>query len=191
MKEYATILDATAGNRMIWQNKDSPYILFIDIEPNLEFPPDRVLDCTNTDLPDESFNVVFFDPPHAYSNRNSLQRWHSCRNKEELKEFNEKYGLKYDGLAYYGEDKLHNKQELLIFIHKSQKEFLRILKPDGMLWFKWSEMKIPLSTIMPFFKGWILKLKFHIASPHQTAGKSKAFWLMFMKSAEFTNKEGS
>lgn len=181
MKSDARILDATAGNRMIWKDKESPFILYIDIEPELEFPPDRVIDCSDTDFSDGRFTVIFFDPPHTYSNRKPLQRWHSCRNKKELAQFNEKYNQKRAGLSYYGEDKYKTKIAWLAFLNKAQREFQRILSEDGMLWMKWSEMRLPLDKVLPLFKNWTLKLKFYIGSPHQKKGGAQTYWLMFMK----------
>ena len=71
MKDNARILDATAGNRTIWKTKESPYIIWIDIEPDLAFQPDIIMDSTNTTFDDDYFNTIFFDPPPFYGRKNN------------------------------------------------------------------------------------------------------------------------
>jgi len=58
------MLDATAGNRMLWHNKSPPNTVFLDRETRLRVPPD-VFGCWKK-LPfrDDVFDVVLFDPPH-------------------------------------------------------------------------------------------------------------------------------
>ena len=60
------VLDAAAGNRTIWTVKNDPRVLFIDVEPDLDIPADRLLDCTCTGFPDKSFHHIIFDPPHEF-----------------------------------------------------------------------------------------------------------------------------
>lgn len=176
----ARILDATASNRSIWLIKDSPHILFIDIENELQVPPDMVLDCTETGFKPHSYHTIFFDPPQWWGDTPS-DNYYSCKNLKESKAFSEKYGYKGYFTSYYGTDKFKSKTELLTFLHKSQKEFNRILKDDGMLWVKWNETKIPLSKILPFFKNWDEMLRLEIGDNYQTLGVSQTYWMMFMK----------
>jgi len=179
IKPNATILDATAGNRMIWRTKDSPHILWIDVEPSLEIPPDKVMDCRRTDFPDKYLDTIFFDPPHDYGYREGKQ-WITIKNKNELEKFNERHGMKR-GLAYYGVEKYKTKTAWLGFINKAQEEFHRILKDNGMLWVKWVELRLPLVKVLPFFRKWDEMLRFYICNPSQTTGKSQCYWIMFMK----------
>jgi len=77
------ILDATCGGRSIWldENKQRPDTLYIDRReeaagfvdeavsdppnnPNYEVAPDETEDFRDLPYPDESFNLVVFDPPH-------------------------------------------------------------------------------------------------------------------------------
>ncbi|HEV2449659.1 MAG TPA: hypothetical protein VGU43_04520 [Thermoplasmata archaeon] len=62
------ILDATAGNRGVWFDKNYRDATFIDIRAKgetSELKQDNlVLDCRNTRFPDGSFDLVIFDPPH-------------------------------------------------------------------------------------------------------------------------------
>ena len=65
------ILDVTAGNRMMWKNKNPHNVVFVDKETRLRIPPD--LFCDNRYLPfrDNCFGCVIFDPPHASKGPNS------------------------------------------------------------------------------------------------------------------------
>lgn len=71
------ILDATCGGRSIWhpENKEREDTLYIDRrreEPGFHgqegrtygVDPDEVQDFRDLPYPDESFNLVVFDPPH-------------------------------------------------------------------------------------------------------------------------------
>lgn len=174
------ILDATAGNRTIWKTKESTHILFIDIEPELEVHPDKIIDCTKTGFPEEHFTTIFFDPPHGWG-KGTGEGWYSIRNQTDRSNY--KWTPPREGrVTYYGWDKYKTKSGLLSFLHRAQKEFHRILREDGMLWFKWNEVKIPLNNILPFFKTWDEMLRFPISSPLQKQGESQTYWIMFMKS---------
>lgn len=178
MKSKAQILDATAGNRLMWSNKNHPGILFIDIEEELEFVPDRFLDCTQTDFPDNYFYTIFFDPPHTWGipKNKRIFTIPSKKIADELFNYNRKYP------SYYGLDKFKTKTALLGFIHKAQLEFQRILYDYGMLWVKWSEYSIPIDNIKPFFRDWIEMLELPLKrSPR---GKTDSYWLMYMKKSE-------
>lgn len=179
-KPDARILDATASNRSIWRTKESTKIIWIDIEPELEIKPDLVLDCTQTGFPDNSIMMLIFDPPHWWGQKTG-EAFFTCRNKAEKKKFLDKYNMGSAGCAYYGTDKFGTKTELLSFIHKAQKEFHRILYPDGVLWLNWSDVKLSLSKILPFFKDWDEMLRLPIGSKLQTLSDSQNWWVMFMK----------
>lgn len=75
--EPEQILDATCGGRSIWhpENKEREDTLYIDRreeEPGFHgqegrtyaVEPDEVQDFRDLPYPDESFNLVVFDPPH-------------------------------------------------------------------------------------------------------------------------------
>jgi len=57
------ILDATAANRCMWTTKDSEYIIYIDIEPELNTAPDILMSCRHTGFLDSYFHTILFDPP--------------------------------------------------------------------------------------------------------------------------------
>jgi len=180
MKSEAIILDATAGNRMIWNIKKSPYVLWIDIEPEVE--PDLILDCTNTNFLDKQFRMIFFDPPHSYGRTKNTGIYQTPSAKIRFEKWGSRGG-------YYGFDKYPTKTALLSFIHKAQEEFYRILDDYGVLWFKWAEIHATLDAILPLFKKWNLMMKIEVAFQGKVKGNT-TWWVMFMKKSEFlTNDE--
>ena len=175
MKPNARILDATAANRMMWRTKDHDGIMFIDVEPELEYPPDRFLDCTDTDFEDGYFNMILFDPPHTWGIPYNERIFTMPSKKAADDKFN--YNRAYP--SYYGLDKFKNKSELIAFIDKAQTEFMRILNPYGCLWFKWSEYSVPISNMECLFKNWSTMMKIRL---HKTPrGKTESYWIMYMK----------
>ena len=60
------ILDATAGNRTMWQTKQADGIIYIDMEKRLEVKP--TIFCSNEQTPfrDNTFDNIFYDSPHTY-----------------------------------------------------------------------------------------------------------------------------
>jgi len=181
-KPAAKILDATAANRRIWDVRESPNIIWLDIEPELEITPDIIIDCTKTDFPDNYFFTIFFDPPHQWGDKTADQIY-TCRNKKEHDAFMKKWGFKQFKKVptYYGTDKYKTRTQLLSFIHKAQKEFYRILSINGMLWVKWCDARIPLGKILPFFKDWHEMMRLEIGSKKQTLSESQTYWILFMK----------
>ncbi len=154
------ILDVCCGGRMFWFNKKHPNALYVDkrvVDPmtvgkgrnarTFSCQPDKVMDFRKLDLPDNSFSLVVFDPPH-YTKAG------------EKSYMAQKYGV----LDPTWEDDLR----------KGFAECFRVLKPDGVLIFKWSEFFIPLRKILQL-------------TPHQPlfghpSGKAqKTHWVTFMK----------
>lgn len=178
-KSDARILDSTASNRHIWRKRTSPMVMWIDIEPELDVPPDRVLDCTDTGFAPGRFHTIFFDPPHWWGDE-IAENIYALRNWNDANVFNKRYGTNKH-VSYYGADKFRTKRDLLVFIHKAQREFNRILMDDGILWLNWSEVKIPLKSILPFFKNWDEMIRLTIGSKRQTLSKHQNYWVMFMK----------
>ena len=67
------ILDACCGSRMFWFDREHENVLFMDNREledilcdgrKLEIKPDIIGDFRKMDFPDESFQLVMFDPPH-------------------------------------------------------------------------------------------------------------------------------
>ena len=99
-------------------------------------------------LPDNSFYHVVFDPPHLIKGGDTS--WL---------------------VKKYGKLDKDNWQQVL---HDGFKECMRVLKPDGVLIFKWSEYEIPAAKVWdaigerPLFG-------------HHSGKKMGTFWGCFMK----------
>lgn len=160
------ILDVTCGSRTIWFNKAHPAAVYCDKRDEEMYGiwkstnglsqrhcivhPDIIADFTNLPFEDNSFALVVWDPPHL-------------RNVGEKSWTYKKYG-KLD----------ENWPQML---HDGFWECIRVLKPDGVLIFKWSEYDIPASKVWaaigqkPLFG-------------HHSGKKMGTFWACFMKLEE-------
>lgn len=156
------ILDMTCGLRQIWFNKNHPAAVYFDKRSGhvekyfgkahtnlrvLDINPDVIGDFTALPFPDETFSLVVFDPPH-------------------LTEAKETSWL----VKTYG--KLDETWPQML--HAGFAEGMRVLKPDGVLIFKWSEYNIPAADV---WKAIGQKPLFG----HHSGKKSTTFWGCFMK----------
>lgn len=151
------ILDACCGGRMFWFDKNNPLAVFMD---NREFEgelcdgrqfiiaPDVMGDFRQIPFPDNEFHLVVFDPPHLL-----------------------KVGEKSWLAKKYGKlDKTTYKTDLSLGFD----ECFRVLKPNGVLIFKWNEEDVrtseivALSPISPLFG-------------HKSGKLNKTQWIVFMK----------
>ncbi len=128
------ILDACCGGRQFWFDKENPNVLFADrrvMEPTVigsgknarvrKCLPDKVMDFRNMDIPDETFKLIVFDPPHLFLCEKSFMA------------------------ASYGVlDKNTWKEDLT----KGFSECFRVLKKEGILIFKWNECDLPLKDVL-------------------------------------------
>ena len=124
------VLDACCGSRMMWFNKQNELALFADKRKEnailcdgraLEINPDIQMDFTNMPFPDNTFYHVVFDPPHL--EHAGATSWIA-----------KKYGV----LGQSWQDDLR----------KGFKECFRVLKTNGILVFKWSEVQIKVKDIL-------------------------------------------
>ena len=76
------ILDATAGNRAIWQHKNCDKIVYMDLEKKLERKPSIFADNRHCPFKDNIFHTIFFDPPYDYGN---IHPFYMFPNKEEIR----------------------------------------------------------------------------------------------------------
>ena len=130
------VLDMCCGCRYMHFDKEDPRVLFCDIRDG-EFPmvdkgkerlarvhPDVQIDFRN--LPawwTESFSLVIFDPPHLlHAGKKSFMR--------------AKYGVL-------------DREQWRSDLHLGFLEGFRVLKPGGTLIFKWSEVQIKISEVIP------------------------------------------
>jgi len=138
---------------MIWFDKQNPDTVYMDNRQLttilcdgriLNIKPDIVADFRDMPFPDNTFYLVIFDPPHLrYAGDES---WLA-----------KKYGVLSDN---WQED-----------IRRGFKECMRVLKPNGVLIFKWNEEQVKLSEV----------LKAIDYKPLFGNRRSKTHWLVFMK----------
>ena len=159
-----SVLDACCGPRMMWFDSKDRRALFIDkrqethlitdkLHPGRSpcvIAPDVVSDFTAMPFAAESFYMVVFDPPHMKASRAGKRG-----------RFRKIYGvLPADWHA---------------LLRAGFRECFRVLRPHGMLVFKWSEHCYPLKEVLaltphkPLFG-------------HRTARTTH--WYVFMKDAE-------
>ena len=151
------------GSRMFWFDKENPDVEFVDIREIdrekiweskdgtrsafLDVHPTTIADFTDLPFKDNTFYHIVFDPPHITDiNENA---WIA-----------KKYG------------KLPNNWEQLI--HDGFWECMRVLKPNGTLIFKWSEIDIPLSKLLKVIGT--QPLYGHRSGKHMTT-----HWMAFIK----------
>ncbi len=125
------IIDVCCGAKMFWFDKENPNVDFCDIRtvekhefyPNryIEIKPDTICDFTALPFDDNSYKLAVFDPPHLL--HAGEKSW---------------LALKYGNLN-------GDWREML---QKGFEECFRVLEPDGVLIFKWSEIEIPLKEIL-------------------------------------------
>lgn len=162
----AKILDMTCGSRSIWFDKQHPSAIYCDkrecsessiwksgdgqSERHLEIHPDVCCDFTDLPFANNTFSLVVFDPPHLIK-------------AQETAWLTKKYGLLSENWQQMLRDGFH--------------EGMRVLKPDGVMIFKWSEVQIPATDVwkaigqLPLFG-------------HHSGKKMNTFWARFMKEEE-------
>lgn len=154
------ILDACCGSRMFWFDKKNPDVDFCDIRNidttlcdgrTLEIKPDIICDFTKLPMKDNTYYLVVFDPPHLMKVGNNS--WLA-----------QKYGrLPKDGWKD--------------ILQKGFSECMRVLKPNGVLVFKWNETDLCVSEI-------IRAIGYTPLFGHKSGKREKTHWLCFMKESE-------
>jgi len=153
------ILDVCCGPRGMWFDKFDERALFLDKRSD-EFTwhhpsgnrhdiinPDEIGDFTNIQKPDNSFYLVVFDPPHIPQEKPTGR-----------------IVFRYGHLA--GDWKQ--------MLQKGFSECFRVLKPNGVLIFKWNECRVPIKEILcltnekPLFG-------------HKSGKAMNTHWICFMK----------
>ena len=153
------ILDATAGNRMMWKNKAPPNVVFVDKEYKLKRAPDVFCVWKNLPFRSGSFSLIIFDPPHMIHS-NPLPY------------------LVDPMLSFYGVFK--NKRELVINIIKAAKEFHRV---GERLCLKWYDEYLSLWRLLPLFKPWkeVYRLNLITLENKKRKQKYNTWWITFEK----------
>lgn len=161
------ILDPCCGSRMMWFDRGHPGTIFgdrrretitvtdrshgnIDGTRTLIIDPDVQLDFRALPFPENSFKLVAFDPPHLV--RAGAKSWMAAK---------------------YGKLGPDWREDLRLGFS----ECFRVLEPEGVLIFKWSETQVKLGEVLaltpvrPLFGN--------------TSGKKAGtHWLVFMKVAD-------
>lgn len=147
------ILDACCGSKMFWFNKNHPDTIYMDNRElvtelcdgrTLKISPDVIGDFRDIQYPDNSFYLVVFDPPHLL--RAGEKSWLA-----------KKYGK-------LGQDWQSDLQQ-------GFRECLRVLKPNGILIFKWNEDQVKLKDVLACAD----------LQPLFGDRRRKTHWLTFMK----------
>lgn len=151
------ILDACCGGKHFWFNKENPNVLFMDVrevpkgtipqQPNWSVSPDLKADFRDMPFADETFHLVVFDPPHAVTDSDGI--------------ITTKYG-KLDG--EWEED-----------FRKGFEECWRVLKPFGVLQFKFNDVSVPINKILKLFPVEPL------FGTKTKKGVNNTFWFTYMK----------
>ena len=147
------ILDACCGSKMFWFDTSRHDTVYMDNREldtklcdgrRLVIEPDVVADFRDMPFPDETFTLVVFDPPHLI--RAGRTSW---------------LALKYGVLGNdWRED-----------LRKGFAECFRVLKPDGILVFKWNECQVKLKDV----------LRLTEEQPLIGDRRGKTHWIIFIK----------
>ena len=157
------VLDPCCGTRMMWFDHADPRALFGDRRCEtitvtdrshrddgtrvLRIEPDALMDFRALPFPDDSFSLVAFDPPHLV--RAGPKSW---------------LAAKYGKLGADWRDDLR----------AGFSECFRVLRPSGVLVFKWNETQVKVREV--------LALTPHQPLFGQVSGRTgMTHWLVFMK----------
>lgn len=153
-----SVLDPCCGARSFWFNQQDQRALFGDIRSEehtlcdgraFNITPDLNMDFRAMPFADDTFRLVVFDPPHL--RRAGRGSWLKA-----------KYGLLSDD---WRND-----------LRCGFAECFRVLRPEGILIFKWSEVQVPVSQVLeltpqiPLFG-------------HKYGRRAGTHWMAFMKDA--------
>jgi hypothetical protein len=172
------ILDATAGNRSIYQYKKSENIIFIDIEKQLWTKPTMFADSRKLPFKDKTFHTVIFDPPHDWGGDPfdfTMGKFLKSRQWGRTKPYQ---------FTYYGWDKYKHKAEIIKYIYESQKEFARVTTDTGLLIVKWCEVRFTIDRLSTILTEWRLLIEIPVHDPNHTYGQSQTYWLIMEKRKE-------
>lgn len=147
------VLDACCGSRMFYFDKRDPDVIFADVRElettlcdgrTLLVKPDVKMDFRDMPYADNSFKVVVFDPPHL--SKAGTGSWLA-----------KKYGIL--------------PKDWKMYLKQGFDECLRVLEPDGLLVFKWSEDQIKFSKVIKTFGK----------KPLLGDQRGKTRWVVFIK----------
>ena len=161
------ILDMCCGSKMFWYNKNEPHTTYIDIRHEIDvikdrghlrkvgINPDIQADWKKLPFERNTFDLIIFDPPHLINAGKSS--W--------LK-------IKYGTL---------NKDHPLQDIRVGFEQAMKVLKPNGIILFKWNQEQIPFRKVLDE----LAKDKIY---PILGDRRSKTKWTVFLKTEVATKK---
>lgn len=158
------ILDACCGSRMMWFDRENSDVLYVDHRREtlkvsdrshgktdgtrtVNIDPDELVDFRDMPYPDCSFRLVVFDPPHLV--RAGPRSWMAAK---------------------YGKLGPEWKNDL----RRGFDECFRVLKPEGVLVFKWNETQVPAADVLSV-------ATFQPLFGHRSGRKAMTHWYVFMK----------
>ena len=168
------ILDATAGMRGIWYQKDNPFTIFLDkrrgkeytVTENSNFQNNRIIrvfpdiQAMWQYLPfvDAVFDMIVFDPPHLFKDQG-----------KKLSLISKRYGVFYNQSW---------RQEL----DEGITELFRVLKSSGIFILKWNEANKPVDEVLKLFP-------YPPLFGSRVGQKNKTHWICFLKQRPDTTLE--
>jgi hypothetical protein len=138
----------------VWFDKQHPCATFLDISTDVK--PDVVADSRHIPLPDNSYDLAVFDPPHVNTGAKS----------------------KLSRLSYGHYTTL----QIRDIISRSSQELSRVVKADGLLAFKWSNHDQKLSTILALMPLWEPLFGHKVSQRNLRA--SQTYWVMLRNAKE-------
>lgn len=160
------ILDATAGSKTIWFEKNHPFVTFLDKRNEIinthnentkikngriiKIKPDINAQWEYLPFKNESFDMIVFDPPHLIQ-----------KNKVKSTTIKARYGVFLTS-------------EYKQILKTGIKELFRVLKPKGTFILKWAETDKPLEEILTFFP-------YEPMFGTRTGQANKNHWVVFIK----------
>ena len=171
MTEEKYILDAAAGFRQFWFDKNDPNTIYLDQRP--EVAPTIVGDFRNlSQFKNDTFKLIIFDPPHLIKKAGS-----TISNME----------------REYGALRPETWQNDL---KQAFNELWRVLAPMGILLFKWNTNCKSGQQIMELFpiNPLIYQISQNKRDEYLSGKRQKSIvtlWFCFMKKPQFNNLQQS
>jgi len=160
------ILDATAGARGIWYQKNHPFVTFMDKRKcdiwdktenkkfsstrRIKVNPDIVSEWKDAPFPDNHFDMIIFDPPHLIRKRD----WSDSS-----------MCVRY-GKLYQDDWKQVLKQGI--------KKLFDVLKPEGVFILKWCETDKSVDEVISL-------MPYPPLFGTRTGQANKNHWVLFLK----------
>lgn len=155
------MLDVTAGNRMLWPNKNPPNTIFMDKEVGLKIPPDIFGSWFHLPFRHGVIDCIMFDPPHAIGfSKTSIHADPKAKRG-----------------SWWGYFK--TRQEMVVSLIKAQREFAKVARR---LLLKWNDSAISLWNILPLFSEWKEINRWEKRSGSNIS-KSQTYWITFVRTS--------